>query len=89
MLPVNIIIPTYRLAEHLSTTHNLHGYTWRNLRMEILRIASEAELDSDEQDLLVMVPQKVPYFDGTSIDISYLNIEKDDQTNEEFKNQKH
>ena len=73
----------YRLADHLSSTHQMVGYSWQHLRKEILRIAKETELDTEELQLIAMIPKKVKVFTQSSIDIRYLDPEKD-QTNEEL-----
>ena len=59
------------------------GYQWEHLRKEILRISKETSLDYEEQQLIAMTPKRVEKFTGSSIDIEYLDPEKD-QTNEEL-----
>lgn len=74
------------MADHLSSTHNLKGKSWKPLRRRLLNISKAkdvSEIYLEEEEMLSQLPTKFEKFDSDSISIDYLKPDVD-QTSEEM-----
>ena len=75
-----------RLADHLSSVHNLKGEEWKPLRHRLLNMAHTEDwndLYKEEEEMLDLLPRKAEDFKGETISIDYLK-EDTDQTAEQL-----